>query len=289
METQWPLIIFTLFVCLSCGTLAGMSALVIQGKGEKLRFPALILSAVALVIGGIGSFLHLEHWERIFNGFGHITSGITQELIGVVVLAVLMVVWFVVLRGKSGASKALAWVTIILAVAMVIATSHSYMMAARPAWGFGLYIFYLANAFVLGAIAMWALAIYAKDESVEGWAINLSFISSIVQFVANVVFVGLCATTAITDFGFYADPTKMTTAPTHVASLMDVAITGAGAVYFWISLVLMIVAIICAFMAKKKVGSSNAYMIVTVLSVFVSSILFRVLFYVLGYSVFLLY
>ena len=50
--------------------------------------PALITSAVLLVVGGIAVFFHLEHWERIFNGFGHLSSGITQELIAIVVLAV---------------------------------------------------------------------------------------------------------------------------------------------------------------------------------------------------------
>ena len=87
METQWPLVIFTLFVCLTCGTLGGMSILALKGQGRNLQMTALITSAVSLVVGGIGAFLHLEHWERIFNGFGHITSGITQELIGCVALA----------------------------------------------------------------------------------------------------------------------------------------------------------------------------------------------------------
>ena len=84
METQWPLVIFTLFVCLTCGTLGGMSILALKGQGRNLQMTALITSAVSLVVGGIGAFLHLEHWERIFNGFGHLTSGITQELIAIV-------------------------------------------------------------------------------------------------------------------------------------------------------------------------------------------------------------
>ena len=50
--------------------------------------PAWVVSAVLLAAGGIAVFFHLEHWERIFNGFGHITSGITQELIGCVALAI---------------------------------------------------------------------------------------------------------------------------------------------------------------------------------------------------------
>ena len=101
METQWPLVIFTFFVCVTCGLLGSMSVLALKGQGRDLQMTALVASAVSLVIGGIGSFLHLQHWERIFNGFGHITSGITQELIGCVVLAILIVVWFVMLRGSK--------------------------------------------------------------------------------------------------------------------------------------------------------------------------------------------
>ena len=47
-------------------------------------------------------FFHLEHFERIFNGFGHLTSGITQELIAIVVLAVAAIVYLVYLRRDEG-------------------------------------------------------------------------------------------------------------------------------------------------------------------------------------------
>ena len=167
METQWPLVIFTLFVCLTCGTLGGMSILALKGEGKNLQMTALITSAVSLVVGGIGAFLHLEHWERIFNGFGHITSGITQELIGCVALAIIIVVWFVMLRGEKPVSKALAWVTIVVAVLMVAATAHSYYMPARPAWGLALVVFYLGNACLLGAVAIWLISILKKDEAAE--------------------------------------------------------------------------------------------------------------------------
>ena len=154
METQWPLVIFTLFVCLTCGTLGGMSILALKGQGRNLQMTALITSAVSLVVGGIGAFLHLEHWERIFNGFGHLTSGITQELIAIVVLAVVAIVYLVLMRkSDDGASvpKWLAWVAVALSVALVAVMAHSYTMAARPAWDSVLWILYvLGNACVLG-------------------------------------------------------------------------------------------------------------------------------------------
>ena len=227
METQWPLVIFTLFVCLTCGTLGGMSILALKGQGRNLQMTALITSAVSLVVGGIGAFLHLEHWERIFNGFGHITSGITQELIGCVALAIVIVAWFVVLRGGKPVPKALAWATLAVAVLMMVATAHSYLMPARPAWGLALVAFYLGNACLLGAAAVWLISILKKDEAVEATGIQLTFIAALVQIVSDVVFVIACAMAKIAQFGYYADPTSMTTAPTHVDSLMTVMVSGA--------------------------------------------------------------
>lgn len=289
METQWPLVIFTLFVCLTCGTLGGMSILALKGEGKNLQMTALITSAASLVVGGIGAFLHLEHWERIFNGFGHITSGITQELIGCVALAIVIVVWFVMLRRGSAVPKALAWVTIVVAVLMVAATAHSYFMPARPAWGLALVAFYLGNACLLGAVAIWLISILKKDETAEATGIQLTFIAAIVQLVADVVFVIACALSSFAQYGHYADPTSMTTAPTHIDSLLGIMVTGAGAPMFWGSIICVIVAAACALVAKKKVGASKTLMVVAAIVALATSVMFRVLIYQLGYPVVLLY
>ena len=52
------------------------------------------MSCVLLAVAGIAVFFHLQHWERIFNGFGHITSGITQELIAIVAFVAVAVAYF---------------------------------------------------------------------------------------------------------------------------------------------------------------------------------------------------
>ena len=88
MELQWPLIIFTTLVSWCAGTFATQAYLALKGTGQKAQIRCWIVSAVLLVVGGIAVFFHLQHWERIFNGFDHITSGITQELIAIIVLAI---------------------------------------------------------------------------------------------------------------------------------------------------------------------------------------------------------
>ena len=289
MEAQWPLIIFTLFVCLTCGIFGAMSILALKGQGRQLQFTSLISATVSLAIGGFGAFLHLEHWERIFNGFGHITSGITQELIGCVALAVIIVAWFVVLRGGKEIPKALAWITLAVAVLMLVATGHSYLMPARPAWGIALIVFYVANACLLGAVAMWLISIMKKDEASEGSSIQFAIVGSVVQLAAMAVYTIACSMTKFADFGFYADPTSMTTAPTHVDSLLAIMVSGDGALMFWCSIACAVVALVCAIAAKKKVGASKPYMIIAVIVAIASSILFRVLFYQLGFAMVLLY
>lgn len=289
METQWPLVVFTLFVCLTSGILGGMSVLALKGQGRSLQMTSLIVSAVSLVIGGLGAFLHLQHWERIFNGFGHITSGITQELIGCVILAIVMVVWFVQLRGEKPVPKALAWVTLVAAVLMVAATAHSYLMPARPAWGVALIVFYLANAVMLGAVFVWLIGAVKGDADVEKAGVQFTFIGAIVQLAGNLVYAIACAMAKITDFGYYADPTQITTAPTHVDSLLSVMVAGDGALMFWASLVCVAALLVCAVMAKKKVGATKPLMIIGVIAAVAASIAFRVLIYQLGFSLFLLY
>ena len=87
MELQWPLILFTTLVAWSAGLFGTQALMAVFGVGKRAQVPAWVASAVLLAAGGIAVFFHLEHWERIFNGFGHLTSGITQELIAIVVLA----------------------------------------------------------------------------------------------------------------------------------------------------------------------------------------------------------
>ena len=79
MELQWPLILFTTLLAWAAGLFAAQCVWALRGKGARAQMPALITSAVLLVVGGIAVFFHLEHWERIFSGFGHLTSGITRR------------------------------------------------------------------------------------------------------------------------------------------------------------------------------------------------------------------
>ena len=131
MNPEWPLILFTFFLCLSGGILGAQGLLTVLGKGKKMQNVALIAALATLVIGGICVFMHLQHWERIFNGFGHITSGITQELIAIVAFVAVAVAYFAMARKSDDGGtlpKWMAWAAIAVSVVLAAVCAHSYMM-----------------------------------------------------------------------------------------------------------------------------------------------------------------
>ena len=234
MELQWPLILFTTLVAWSAGLFGTQALMAVFGVGKKAQVPAWVCSAVLLAAGGIAVFFHLEHWERIFNGFGHLTSGITQELIAIVVLAVVAIVYLVLMRkSDDGASvpKWLAWVSVALSVVLVAVMAHSYTMAARPAWDSALWILYvLGNACVLGPATFALLSALAaggpRDQPAEraadagapaGLAALAGAALNALAALAFAAFLQLSAG-SFADVGLYFDPTHPTKAMADAAA-----------------------------------------------------------------------
>ena len=189
MELQWPLILFTTFVAWSAGLFGAQGVAVLTGEGKRAQMPALIGSVVLLAIGGIAVFFHLEHWERIFNGFGNPTSGITQELVCIVVMAVLMVALFVMLRKSEGVPDAVAapkWLAVLMIIASVVTvlvTGHSYMMEARPAWDT-----VLGPLSLLGVACVLGPATFAVIETIRDEAVGRGIaLGAVVGAAANAV------------------------------------------------------------------------------------------------------
>ncbi len=104
----------------AAGIFGTQCILALQKRGGAVQLPALICSAVVLVVGGIAVVFHLTHPFNLFNGFGHITSGITQELIAIVLLAVVMVLFFLMLR-RSEDDTVPQWLAV---VGLVVVRAH---------------------------------------------------------------------------------------------------------------------------------------------------------------------
>ena len=299
MELQWPLILFTTLVAWSAGLFGTQALMAVFGVGKKAQVPAWVCSAVLLAAGGIAVFFHLEHWERIFNGFGHLTSGITQELIAIVVLAVAAVAYLVLMRkSDDGASvpKWLAWVAVALSVVLVAVMAHSYTMAARPAWDSVLWILYvLGNACVLGpATFLLVLAAGGPGDqpadraadagapagrtALAGAALNA------LAALAFAIFLQLSAG-SFADVGLYFDPTHPTKA------MADAAATVASqAPLLWLGAVAVgaIVPLAAAFLGRRT-GNWKLWVPVAIAAALVGAVCMRVVFYNLGLSVFMFY
>ena len=292
MELQWPLILFTTLTAWACGVLGGAGVLALKGAGKKSQQLLAVFSCVLLAAGGICVFFHLQHWERIFNGFGHITSGITQELIAIVVFVVVAVAYFVLARKSSDGGtlpKWMAWVAIAISVVLAAVCAHSYMMPARPAWDSVLEVLSIVGAAFLLGPATCAVVLAAKGEPTGACGLPAVAGSAIgaVCTAAYALFVQLSAG-AFTQVGHYFDPTHPTKAVVDAGATI-----GDQAALLWLGAVVIgaVVPLVACVLAKKKGGAKSWKLCgaVAVAAALAGAVCLRVAFYGAGLSVFMFY
>ena len=287
MELQWPLILFTTFVAWAAGLFASQCVVALRGGMQKAQMAAWIVAAILLVIGCIAVFMHLQHWERIFNGFGHMSSGITQELIGIVLLIVIAVIFLVYLRK----GKVPAWVSvvgIIIALGLVCVMGGSYMMAARPAWnGFSQMLSLIGAALALGPATMLILLEVCGDKDDEGAKADVKTmgLAAIAGTAVNAV------TTLFFAFGmngvagkvesikYTFDTTNPTAAPMDPTAVS--AFAGAAGTPVILAIIAAVLALVCAIVGKKQ-GKWTLWGALTVIFALIAVIALRVAFFHMG-------
>ena len=291
MELQWPLILFTTLAAWSVGVFGTQSLLALKGEGKKSQMMCWIVAAVLLVVSGIAVFLHLQHWERIFNGFGHITSGITQELIAIVVLAVIAIIYLACLRRSDDGGSVPSWCAIcgiVIAVVLDCVMAHSYMMDARPAWNSIVEILSIIGASCILGPATVSIIEEMKDGGVSAINASASFIGSIAAAVTSIGYLIVMAmsNSAFTQIDYYFDPVH----PTHgMVDLANITPFGSGSVGLTIvTIVCALVPIACAYMGKKK-GNWKMWGAIALVAGLACAICLRVVFYQMGASVYALY
>ena len=290
MEIQIPLVLFTSFLAWSVGIFGTQCVLALKKLGGKIQLASLIASVIALVVGGICVVFHLTHPFHIFNGFGHLTSGITQELIAIVIFAVVIVLYFLMLRRSDDDSvpKWLAIVGLVVCALMIIAMGHSYMMASKPTWNsiFQL-LSLLGAACVLGPATV---AIIAQVRKVELPQINLYvLVGVIVNIVLTAAFMIAMQAGAgsLESFAYYFDPPH----PNHpLMSPADVSLFASDCVAAAVLVIVgLIVSLIGALMAKRDKGPAMAWYGLTVVGGLVCVIALRVSMYIMGATLFMIY
>ncbi|MDR0500233.1 MAG: dimethyl sulfoxide reductase anchor subunit [Coriobacteriales bacterium] len=290
MEIQWPLIIFTLCICLSSGTFSCLGLLNMLNKGQKLQVSATIVTMVGLVVGGAASFLHLQHAERLFNGFGHITSGITQELIGIAILFVLAIVYLVLAR-KGNVPKWLSVVTLVFGLAMVLVMANSYAMPARPVWGTPLLLlFYLAQAVAAGGATIWLLAAFCKCDEAIQLSARVTAIGGILVVVSLAAYAGYIASISLPAVDFYIDPTDPTKQIAATSGFGNELVGGSLASYFWSSLIIGgAIAAVLGLLRWMRTDNPLPFAAIALVCVLAGGFVFRVALYILGVSAFVFY
>lgn len=289
MTVQWNLVLFTLFNCLAAGTFAAVALAAILGKGEKIQMPGLITAFAALVVGGIASYLHLEHPSRLFGQFANLSSGITRELIMTVVIGIVMVAYFLVLRNKKPVSAALAWIALVVSVVFVWVMSDSYLMASRPVWDtFLLPLYYLVQSAVFGAFAALVIAkMTGEDEALADLFTRSALVSTgvlalvVAGYAAHIgAVMGDYAGTSYVVY--HVGPFTATDASTGLARIMS----GDLAAVFWGLVILVGLAVPAGVLAAKKSASSFATLVgAGLVAALVGGVAFRAVLYVVGSTV----
>lgn len=292
MNPEWPLILFTFFLCLSGGILGAQGLLTVLGKGKKMQNVALIAALVTLVVGGICVFMHLQHWERIFNGFGHITSGITQELIAIVAFVVIAVAYFAVARKSEDGGTLPKWMAalaIVISVVLAAVCAHSYMMPARPAWNSVLEVLSIVGAACLLGPATVAVVLAAKGEGAAELGVP-AVVGSAVGAVCTAAYAAYVQMSAgsFAQVGYYFDPTHPTKAMVDAGAAI-----GDQAALLWLGAVAIgaIVPLACCLLAKKNGGAASwkLFGAVAAAAALAGAVCLRVAFYGAGLSVFMFY
>ena len=289
MEIQIPLVLFIAFCAVSAGIFATQAVYALRGEAKEIQVPSLIASFVSLVIGGVAVLFHLAQPLHIFNGFGNPTSGITQELIAIVVLVVVMLVYLILLRrNENQVPKWCAVVAIIVALVLDIVCAHSYMMASRPAWNSILQVLsVIGGSCAAGPACVAAIAAFKKVEFSEK-ASMVVLIGAIIGCVTTIVFLIALAATggALTTMGTYIDPTNPT-APVFDAAAVS-PFSGEALAPSVIAILGSLVAIVAAYLGTKN-GHWALYGPVAAVAALVAIVALRITFYVLGVSVYNFY
>ncbi len=199
IDIQWPLVLFGI-LCGMGGTLAcSIGVAELMGRARQARFVASIVSLALMVVGGLAVVAHLSMPLNAFYAVAHVFSfsGISVELIMLVITFVVMLVYAILLKRDvaPGAFKVLAVLAIVSGLVLAFVCGHGYVIQSREYWDTELLpLAYMGTVLPAGAFLHMALSakLGAALEELKGMKVYLvvSVAASIVTSAAYLLFLG---------------------------------------------------------------------------------------------------
>ena len=199
IDIQWPLVLFGI-LCGMGGTLAcSIGVAELMGRARQARFVASIVSLAFMVVGGLAVVAHLSMPLNAFYAVAHVFSfsGISVELIMLVITFVVMLVYTILLKRDvaPGAFKVLAVLAIVSGLVLAFVCGHGYVIQSREYWDTELLpLAYMGTVLPAGAFLHMALSakLGVALEELKGMKVYLvvAVAASIVTSAAYLLFLG---------------------------------------------------------------------------------------------------
>lgn len=191
MTIQWSLVLFSALAGIGSWAIAACAFTGIGGDdaGDKAKRTTVLVSLVLIVIGGIASFTHLAHPERVMSVLAHPTVGIFAEAAfsGVMVLLLVVLLTMIVRKVSVGSLKVILLITGVVGVVFSFMIGYSYIMPSREAWNtLSLPLAYMGTAAAAGT-ALYASITSAYHKSTKIVS-NVAIVGGALSLVTSLVY-----------------------------------------------------------------------------------------------------
>ena len=128
MVLSWPLIAYVVLGVAAAGILGVQGVRAMGGRGSEVRPVATVVALACALGAAVASALRLGRIDRVFNVFAHLSSGISQGYVAILVLVAVCVLLLVMIRRGAGGEGVPRWCA---AIAVVAALLGVYGIAAN--------------------------------------------------------------------------------------------------------------------------------------------------------------
>ena len=165
MVTQWHLTALTISL-IGAGVYLLAAPSVLKGNGGVIRLPAMVLTAVFLLIGIIGITTSIGNPTRILNVLGNLKAGFSMGLISSCVLLFAAVYIMFTKENTLLKTKLVYILGIIFVLLIIIGNTKIYMKPSRPAlFHWSVYLFFVSYTFSIGALGYVMLKEFVCEQS----------------------------------------------------------------------------------------------------------------------------